>query len=76
MFTVLPFGLYTACYLFTKLTRPLIRYWRGRGLKAIIYIDDGIVAVKGEGNAKKESLMVRKDLENAGFVVNIEKSQW
>ena len=24
VFTVLPFGLSTACYLFTKLTRPLI----------------------------------------------------
>ena len=58
MFTVLPFGLSTACYLFTKLTRPLIRYWRGRGLKAIIYIDDGIVAVKGKDNARRESQMV------------------
>ena len=76
VFTVLPFGLSTACYLFTKLTRPLIKLWRGRGLKAIIYIDDGIIAVKGEDKAKRESLSVRKDLESAGFVVNIEKSQW
>ena len=49
---------------------------RGRGLKAIIYINDGIITVKGEDNAKRESLMVRSDLESAGFVVNIEKSQW
>ena len=26
------FGLSTACYLFTKIMRSLIRYWRGRGL--------------------------------------------
>ena len=45
VFAVLPFGLSTACYLFTKLLRPLIRYWRGQGLKAILYLDDGIVAV-------------------------------
>ena len=76
MFTVLPFGLSTACYLFTKLTRPLIRYWWGRGLKAIIYINDRIVAVKGKDNARRESQMVERDLESAGFVVNIEKSQW
>ena len=76
VFTVLPFGLSTACYLFTKLTRPLIKLWRGRGLKAIIYIDDGIIAVKGEDKAKRESLSVWRDLESAGFVVNIEKSQW
>ena len=30
MFTVLPFGLSTACYVFTKLLRPLVRYWRAR----------------------------------------------
>ena len=36
VFTVLPFGLSTACYLFTKLMRPLVRHWRGRGLKAIV----------------------------------------
>ena len=27
--------------------RPLIKLWRGKGLKAIIYLDDGIVSVKG-----------------------------
>ena len=29
VFAVLPFGLLSACYAFTKLLRPLIRYWRG-----------------------------------------------
>ena len=33
-FTVLPFGLSTACYVFTKLMRPLVRFWLGKGLKA------------------------------------------
>ena len=76
VFTVLPFGLSTACYLFTKLTRPLIRYWRSRGLKAIVYLDDGIFAVRGENEAKIESIRVQQDLEKAGFVVNIEKCMW
>jgi len=34
---VLQFGLSTACYLFTKLMLPLVKHWRGRGLKAIVY---------------------------------------
>ena len=33
VFTVLPFRLSTACYLFTKLTSLLLRHWWGRGLK-------------------------------------------
>ena len=76
MFKVLPFGLSTACYLFTKLMRPLVRYWRGRGLKAIVYLDDGIIALKGEEKAKVESSKVKQDLEKAGFIVNVEKSVW
>ena len=74
VFTVFSFGLSTACYVFTKLLRPIIRHWRGRGLKAIIYLDDGIVVVKGKDMALEECKHVKQDLESAGFVMNIEKS--
>ena len=76
VFTVLPFGLSTACYLFTKMMRPLIRHFRGRGLKAIVYLDDGIVAVRGRQEALAESARFQQDIENAGFVINVEKSTW
>ena len=42
-FTVLPFGLAIACYLFTKMLRPLVKHWRSLGIKVVLYIDDGIV---------------------------------
>ena len=48
VFCVLPFGLATACYFFTKLMRPLVKYWRGQGLRIIVYLDDGIAAIAGE----------------------------
>jgi len=48
----------------------------GKGLKAIIYLDDGIVSVKGEHQAIEASTQVKRDLDNAGFVINIEKSSW
>ena len=32
VFTILLLGLLTACYVFTKLLRPMIRHWQGRGL--------------------------------------------
>ena len=59
VFRVLPFGLSTACYLFTKPMRSLVRYWQGRGLKAIVYLDDGNIVVKGEAEAKAESMAVK-----------------
>jgi len=74
-FTVLPFGLATACYAFTKLMRPLVRYWRGRGLRVIVYLDDGIVAVKGKDESIRESKVVQSDLMKVGLIANNEKSQ-
>ena len=70
VFTVLPFGLSTACYVFTKLMCPLIRYWRGRGLRAVLYLDDGIVAVKGKERAIQESERVQSELLEADLIVN------
>ena len=76
VFTALPFGLSSACYAFTKLLRPLVRYWRSLGLRAVIYLDDGIVAVAGYEEAVCQSKKIQVDLAKAGFIVNEHKSQW
>eukprot|EP00731_Ephydatia_muelleri_P008531 Em0004g869a len=76
VFAVLPFGLASAPYLFTKLLRPLVRLWRSKGLKAVMYLDDGIVAVQGEKEAEKASGWVRNTLHKSGLVVNDKKSVW
>ena len=52
MFRVLPFGLSTACYVFTKVMRPLVKRWRSSGFKCIIYIDDGICVSPSESACK------------------------
>ena len=76
VFTVLPFGLASACYVFTKLMRPLIRHWRGQGIRVVLYLDDGIAAIKGRENATKVSKQIQSDLVTAGFIVNEAKLQW
>ena len=75
-FTVLPFGLATACYAFTKLLRPLVKYWRSQGLQAVLYLDDGIIAVSGKEAARRASHQVRQDLLNAGLVEHTDKCDW
>nr|XP_034335844.1 uncharacterized protein LOC105348263 isoform X2 [Crassostrea gigas] len=40
-FNVLPFGLTSAPYIFTKLTRPLVKKWRREGKTVLMYLDDG-----------------------------------
>ena len=76
VFTVLPFSLSSACYIFTKLVRPLVRYWRERGLRVIVYLDDGLCAMGGESNALEASTLVQSTLSQAGFVANVKKSIW
>ena len=76
VFTVLPFGLSSACYIFTKLVRPLVRYWRKSGLRVIVYLDDGLCAMGGESNALEASTLVQSTLSQAGFVANVKKSIW
>ena len=40
-FTVLPFGLTSACYCFTKLWRLLLKRWCSMGHTSFVYLDDG-----------------------------------
>ena len=54
--TVLLFGLSTACYMFTKLLRPLVRYWHSKGLRLVVYLDDGLGASAGRARANWISL--------------------
>ena len=74
MFKVLPFGLASACYVFIKLLRPLVKRWRSKGIRAIVYIDDGTGASKTKALNEAHRDVVISDLEQAGFVLNIPKS--
>ena len=42
VYNVLPFGLATIGYVFSKVMREIFKYWRGQGLKIIMYLDDGL----------------------------------
>jgi len=66
----------SACYAFTKLLRPLIKYWWGQGLRALLYLDDGIVAVSGKEAANLASHRIREDLLKAGLVEHTAKCSW
>ena len=57
----------------TKLVWPLVKYWHARGLRLVVYLDDGLCAMGGEAKALE---LVRSTLDEAGFVVNAKKSVW
>ena len=55
--------------------RPLVKYWRSNGIKAIVYLDDGWTCDTFE-NCQRIARVMQNDLFDAGFLVNQEKSQW
>ena len=75
-FLVLVFGLSTACYLFTKILKPLLKRWRLLGYRIAIYLDDGINISSSFSTCIDSTRNVIKDLESAGFVINLKKSNF
>ena len=75
-FTVLPFGLSTAGYIFTKVLRCLIKHWREQSIKVILYLDDGLIIGSNYNECIRHTQIIRADLLKAGLVVNEPKSNW
>ena len=76
VFCVLPFGLSTAPYVFTKVTRVLLRRWREWGIRCQLYMDDGSGGHSTVEGARVVAKQMKADLLRAGFVPNEQKSQW
>ena len=72
----MPFGLAPACWVFTKLIRVMIDYWRVRGLACLSYIDDGIAGAGGKLLAERMRDMVIATLVDAGWFINWGKSMF
>ena len=75
VFLVLPFGLTSASFLFTKVIRPLIKHWRRQSIKICCFIDDGCGSGDDQQTTRKHSIIVRETLAQCGFVTN-DKSIW
>ena len=76
VFTVLPFGLTSAPFIFTKTMRVLVKYWREQAIKIACFIDDGAGVAKDRETTIKQASFVKHSLRQSGFVVNKDKSLW
>ena len=76
-FVILPFGLSTGPYIFTKVMRPLVKHWRSQALRiVVVYLDDGLGVCGTKDTCLRQSLLVRSDLISSGFVPNKDKYMW
>ena len=73
-FTVLPFGLSSAPYVFTKCLRTLVKHWRKNNLKVVLYLDDGLIMAVSESKCVYATNFIRQSLTSAGFFINEKKS--
>ena len=76
MFKVLPFGLTSAGFIFTKLLRVLIQHWHIHSLCIVAFFDDGLGAAASYEEAVHHIDKVFTDLVASGFVPNKEKCTW
>jgi ribonuclease HI len=76
MFTVLPFGLTSAPFIFTKLIRPLVKLWRSKGITNVVYLDDGFDIERNIKNCTDNASIIQSDLHQAGFITNEDKCVW
>ena len=67
VFTVLPFGLSSAPYIFSTLVRSLVNYWRGLGRRVVTFLDNGIGGSPDYASCLVHSRLCRSDLDSAGF---------
>ena len=75
-FSVLPFGLSSACNILTKITRPLVKKWRGEGKQVLMYLDDGLGCHSDKDACLSIAMEIKQDLIDSGFVPKVEKSMW
>ena len=75
-FSVLPFGMSSAPFIFSKLVRWLVNYWRALGRRVVTFLDDGIDGSPNYASCLVHSRLCRSDLDSAGFFVNLQKSVW
>ena len=75
-FACFPNGLGTCPRKFTKITKVLTSVLRLKGVPICGYIDDSFTKSSSYGGCCENVLTIIKDLQNFGFVIHPEKSQF
>ena len=73
-YNCLPFGLSTAPWVFSKIIRELVTYWRGKGINILPYSDDLLFLIYGYEAGIKLARIVEEDMRLAGISIIWDKS--
>ena len=70
---LLPFGLSSACNIFTKVMREVVRKWQASGIIIVMYLDDCIATNECLSESTSHAFQIKSDLQAAGFSINEKK---
>lgn len=73
-FNVLPFGLCTAPFVFTKLLKPVLEYLRTSGFMSVNYLDDFLCLSGSYSECLLNVKTTCNFLQSLGFIINTKKS--
>lgn len=73
-FNVLPFGLNTAPFIFTKIMKPVTALLRCAGFLSTLYLDDWLLLGRNHNQCMININVTQKFLMSLGFIINEEKS--
>ena len=76
VFNVLPFGIATAGFIFSKVMREVVKHWRENQMRVIMYLDDGLGGASTLTEATQVSSRVKSDLIRLGFLIAEDKCHW
>ena len=73
-FKVLPFGLSSAPYTFSKLMKPVVSTLRKLGIRSILYLDDKLIMARSKEEARRHLATAMELLVALGFIIKLKKS--
>ena len=71
VFSVLPFGLTSAPFVWTKCLRSVVKFVRENGIYLVLFLDDGWGVNRSFSLTEENAKFVKDVLQNAGFLINL-----
>ena len=73
-YSVLPFGLSSAPYIFTKCLKPMVKYWRQHSVRILLYLHNGIGIAPSQSGCLRDCHLSQNLLKALASVINEAKS--
>jgi hypothetical protein len=75
LFNSLPMGIHEAPFVFTEITKPVVRHWRNLGIRVLKYMDDFPSGAPGAQQQRLHAHYMVEHLRSLGWLIQASKLQ-